>query len=546
MTRPAVPPRRGRLAALALSALLALGPGAAPLSQSLSLARLATGGAVVAALVAGPPAAAPAEALSRSGGSGGYSRPGSSRTPSVGSGSGSSSSSSSGGYARPRSGGSDSGGRSSGSSSGSDRDASRGASRSALDDFLSPPPSRTPSTRERADSGSGRSADSVAPRRPRTDPDDPSGYYRDRGYRMPDAYGGRSSFGIFDAITLWFLLDTLTDSSHADFFRDNRDDPGYREWRAEAERMAASDPDLKAKLAALDRELAAAPGDPGRAGQLPADVPGGAGGGGSLGLVIAVILVAVVLWFFISTLRRRSAKGPQGKGGDGVARTKGGDGTALGQAAAILRNKMAGATYTPDFFRVGMPITLDPAPFVLAEGLTKVTPPAALSDSGTVGVDAVGTAADRSGTYHRLYLDDEAAFFQLVLNAEGYPAECRYFRRIDEVQPANRDEWAFWLDKGEGMIGWPDFETKDGQLYQRAWSPGSTKVQPRALEETVETLRGESRRKLATMLYARATGGASPAPETEYLLVTAVQAEAEAYVELHAGVDINPTALSLS
>ena len=540
MIRPAAPPRRGRLAALALSALLAFGPGAGPLAL-----RVAGGGAVVAALIASPPAADPAEARSR-GGSGGYSRPGGSRTPSVGS-SRSGGSSSSGGYARPRSGSSSDSYRSPGTSS-SDRDASRGASRSALDDFLSPPPSRTPSTRDSSSSsGSSGSSRSAETRRPRTDPADPSGYYSGRGYRMPDAYAGRSSFGAFDAIMLWFLLDTISDSSHADFFRNNQNDQGYRDWRAEAERLAADDPALKAKLAQLDRELAAAPGDPTKAGQLPPDIPSGSGGGGSFGLVIAVIIIAVVLWLFISSARRRapSGKAPP-KGGSEVTRTVGGDGSALGQATAILRNKMSGATYTPDFFRVGMPIVLDPTPFILAEGLTKVTPPAALSASGTVGVDAVGAASDKAGTYHRLYLDDEAAFFQLVLDAEGYPAECRYFRRIDEVQPADKDEWAFWLDKADGMIGWPEFETKDGQLYHRVWSPGDAKVQPRALDEKVETLKGENGRKLAAMLYARPTGGTAPAPETEYLLVTAVQTGTAAYVELHAGIDINPTALSLS
>lgn len=537
MTRPAAPPRRGRLAALALSALLALGPGAGPLAL-----RIATGGALVTALVAAPPAAETAEARSRSR-SGGYSRPGGSRTPSVGS--SRSSGSSSGGYARPRSGG-DSGSYRSPSASGSDRDASRGASRSALDEFLSPPPSRTPSTRDSAGS-SGSSGRTAETRRPRTDPADPSGYYSGRGYRMPDAYAGRSSFGAFDAIMLWFLLDTISDSSHADFFRNNQNDSGYRDWRAEADRLAADDPALKAKLAQLDRELAAAPGDPAKAGQLPADIPSAGGSGGSFGLVIAVIIIAVVLWLFISSARRRAPSGKAPPKGDSeVTRTVGGDGSALGQAAAILRNKMSGATYTPDFFRVGMPMVLDPTPFILAEGLTKVTPPAALSANGTVGVEAVGTASDKAGTYHRLYLDDEAAFFQLVLSAEGYPAECRYFRRIDEVQPADKDEWAFWLDKTDGMIGWPEFETKDGQLYHRAWSPGDARVQPRALEEKIETLKGESGRKLAAMLYARPTGGAAPAPETEYLLVTAVQTGAAAYVELHAGIDINPTALSLS
>ncbi|MDD3446465.1 MAG: DUF2491 family protein, partial [Zavarzinia sp.] len=307
------------------------------------------------------------------------------------------------------------------------------------------------------------------------------------------------------------------------------------------------DPALRAKLAELDRELATGTGDPGRAGQVPEGFDGDPARveGGSLGFVIALLVIGIVVFMFINTMRRRGT-GKGGGKGQVPPRTVGGDGSALGTAAAVLRNKMSGAVYRPDLFHVGMPMVLDPAPFVLAAGATKVAAPMALSDSGTIGVDAVGTLNDGRGTYHRLYLEDEAAFFQLVLDAEGHPSECRYFRRIDEVQPVDRDEWAFWLDKAEGMIGWPDFETKDGQRYARVWSPGASHVPPRDFTEEIEQLRGKSERRLATMLYARTTGAAAPAPETEYLLVTAVQTKAQAYVELHAGIDINPAALSLS
>lgn len=532
-----------RLLSIMLAAVLGLGTVGAGLSTP--ALRLAAG-VTVAALWLGP-GASDAEAKRRGGSSGGYSRPGSGssgsygRTPSFGGGS-----SSSGGYARPSGSGSSSGSWG-GSSAGSDRSASRSQSRDALDDFLSPAPSRTPSTRDSGSSagsgGWGDSASAPTPRR-RTTTD----YYGSRGYRTPDyAYGGRSSFGVFDAVMLWFLLDTLSDRSHADFFRDNRDDPGYREWRAEADKAAETDPALKAKLDALDAQLAAAPGDPSRAGQLPPDVaPPPSSSGGGFGLVIALIILGVILFMIVKNLRRpTTGAGPAGKVSD-VKQTIGGDGSALGSAAAILRNKMSGAVYRPDLFRVGMPVTLDPTPFILAEGLTKVAAPKAATDNGMIGVDALGTLTDRGGTYHRLYLEEEGAFFQLVLDAQGYPAECRYFRQFDEVQPADRDEWSFWLDKDEGMIGWPEFETKDGKSYKRVWSPGPNHVAPRELQEMREDLNGKTEIRHICMLYARATGGKAPAPETEYLLVTAVRGTGEAYVALHAGIDINPSALSLS
>ncbi|PWR19408.1 DUF2491 family protein [Zavarzinia aquatilis] len=534
--------RGRRLLSLVLAAVLGLGPVGAGLSAP--TIRLATGIAVTALWLG--PGASDAEAKRRGGSSGGYSRPGSgsssgySRTPSFGGGS-----SSSGGYTRPGSGGSSSGSWG-GSSAGSDRSASRSQSRDALDDFLSPAPSRTPSTRDSGSTaGSGSWGDygsAPAPRR-RTTTD----YYGSRGYRTPDyAYGGRSSFGVFDAVMLWFLLDTLSDRGHADFFRDNRDDPGYREWRAEADKAAATDPALKAKLDALDAQLAAAPGDPSRAGQLPADVAPPPSSGGGFGLVIALLILGVILFMIVKNLRQSTTgAGPAGKVSD-VKQTIGGNGSALGSAAAILRNKMSGAVYRPDLFRVGMPLTLDPTPFILAEGLTKVAAPKAATDNGMIGVDAVGTLTDKGGTYHRLYLEDEGAFFQLVLDAQGFPSECRYFRQFDEVQPADRDEWSFWLGKEDGMIGWPEFETKDGKLYKRVWSPGPNRVPPREMQETREDLNGKTEVGHSAMLYARTTGGKAPAPETEYLLVTAVRGAGEAYVALHAGIDINPSALSLS
>ena len=48
------------------------------------------------------------------------------------------------------------------------------------------------------------------------------------------------------------------------------------------------------------------------------------------------------------------------------------------------------------------------------------------------------------------------------------------------------------------------------------------------------------------MLYAAPTGAAAPAPQTEYVLVAAVEAGGQAWVEVHAGIDVNPAALSLA
>jgi hypothetical protein len=193
-------------------------------------------------------------------------------------------------------------------------------------------------------------------------------------------------------------------------------------------------------------------------------------------------------------------------------------------------------------FRVGMTIPIDPAPFVLAAGVTKIEQ---LTGSGMISVEAVGVLMDGAIPLNRLYLPGRTAFFQLHLGPDGNPDECRYFSRIDRVTPASRDEWGAWLDPAQGMIGWPQFQTKDGKVYDRVWAPGSARIEPRAMEETIQDLNGISRRQLTSMLYAGPTGARSPAPDREYILVTAVDEGGQAWVDIHAGIDINPATLKL-
>jgi len=193
-------------------------------------------------------------------------------------------------------------------------------------------------------------------------------------------------------------------------------------------------------------------------------------------------------------------------------------------------------------FRVGMVLPVDPAPFLLAKGLTKVAPP---DESGMVSIETVGLLRDGDVLLHRLYLPGGKAFFQLHLGPDGQPDECRYFTVLDEVNPADPQEWGFWLDPGEGLIGWPTFQTKDAKVYRRVWGPGQTRTPPRRIEETRQFVDHTEQRQMQSMLYGAPSGGTPPAPETEYILVNAVEATGQAWVEIDAGIDINPAALTL-
>jgi hypothetical protein len=569
-----MPRRRARFCALLLLAAPVLAP-APP--------------AVFALLAATTEAAAQA---ARS--SGGYSRPSAprARTPSFGGGGGWGTSprtpSVSGGYGRP---GSSYGGRGPSSyGSAGDRAYSRQGSASALDRYRAqseaarrPPaalPAPTAPSRPPAANGGGwGSAGGLYPR-PRYDhrPDYGRGYgndwYRDRGW-SPSAGGfggglgglgglGGRSFGVWDGLFLGYLLNNLTRSGSVDFFRNHQDDPGLREWRAEAERQARDNTELRERLDRLDRELAqrggdAAPRDPN---YLPPDVPpevalaprndartpttagpaapaaNGDGGSGG-GLWLPLLLVGGAGVAFVSWRRSRAANDAGAAKGGSV---KG----PIGSAGAMLRHKLSGERYAPSLFRVGMTVTVDPTPFILAGDAIKV--PAPISAGGNlVSIAEVGRVEGGAVDYARLYLPERRGFFQVHMGDDGQPDECRFFSPIDEVSPASEAEWGAWLDPAEGMIGWPEFQTKDGKTYGRAWTPGEARVEPRPLEEAIESVGGGARTvRSQAMLYAAPTGAAEPAPQTEYILVAAVEAEGQAWVEIHAGIDVSPAALSLA
>ncbi|MGQ9370602.1 DUF2491 family protein [Azospirillum sp. ST 5-10] len=542
-------PASRRFAAALLSLFLAL-PVPVPASVVLPAAAAA---AVVALHADGAEARARARMSS-----GGYSRP-AGRTPSFARPSAPSRTpSTSGGYARPAPGAS--GGGFGGILSGGDRSVSRRSSGEALDQYRAAQQrSRTPTVTApqggARNDGRGGWGDgwSWGQRRQGGLPPAPGGWYGD--WRAPGwAYRSAPRFGVWDGLFLWFLLDHLGRPGYADWFHNHQNDPGYQEWRAEAERRAQDDADLRARLDTLDARLAADEGRPRDPGYLPPGVPvsvaqaatpdtpaaadadADADGGGGQSVFVIILLVgaaALAVWAIrrSGTASRRSTPMAQ---------------SPLGTAAGILQRKLSGERYEPSLFRVGMTFTLDPTPFLLAGPASKVTPPGGGGGNALVSVEAVGRLADGGTELHRLYLQGGAGFFQLHLAADGTPDECRWFSLLDEVQPADQDEWAFWLDEREGMIGWPQFQTRDGKLYDRRWSPGDGRVPPAVFAETVTDHRGSRRRQLSAMLYAAPTGAADPAPALEYILVAAVEDAGEAWVEVRAGIDVNPATLSLS
>ncbi|SCY51284.1 TRAP transporter solute receptor, TAXI family [Desulfoluna spongiiphila] len=99
-------------------------------------------------------------------------------------------------------------------------------------------------------------------------------YYRGRGWTPPGyAYRARSRFGMWDAMAWWMVLDTLGSRNSYAMAYHHADDPGYREWRQEADRMARDDAVLKAKLTELDAKVATLEGTPVQPDYLPDGMP---------------------------------------------------------------------------------------------------------------------------------------------------------------------------------------------------------------------------------------------------------------------------------
>ena len=99
--------------------------------------------------------------------------------------------------------------------------------------------------------------------------------YRNNNPWTPPAYAYHSapSFGMWDALFWWMVLDKITEPSHAAAAYNNANDPGFQAWRREADRQAADNAELKAKLDAMDAKLASMQGQPRVPGTLPQGVP---------------------------------------------------------------------------------------------------------------------------------------------------------------------------------------------------------------------------------------------------------------------------------
>lgn len=65
-------------------------------------------------------------------------------------------------------------------------------------------------------------------------------------------YYSYGSFGIWDAMLLWFMLDHIQDRQYAQMYYHHRDDPGMQQFRKELDRLSSENTELKEKVKKLD------------------------------------------------------------------------------------------------------------------------------------------------------------------------------------------------------------------------------------------------------------------------------------------------------
>jgi TRAP transporter TAXI family solute receptor len=99
-------------------------------------------------------------------------------------------------------------------------------------------------------------------------------FYRGQGYHAPAyAFNSSPSFGMFDTLFLFWMLNNVGNKNVAATAYHHADDPGFQKWRQEVEEQAKTNSDLKAKLTEMDKQIKSMEGTPKDPAYLPKGVP---------------------------------------------------------------------------------------------------------------------------------------------------------------------------------------------------------------------------------------------------------------------------------
>jgi hypothetical protein len=198
---------------------------------------------------------------------------------------------------------------------------------------------------------------------------------------------------------------------------------------------------------------------------------------------------------------------------------------------------------------IGATVELDETPFILGGAALKIKMP---GDRNTVEAYGLIRSEDNL-TVHRFYLrslaGDEESVLQVATDRDGAIEECRLFRSFDQIFPRLVEDWDFWLNRKEGYIGWPAFESKDDKTsYARVWfADDPNHVEGVKLTETIFFDRyGQQSAtvKQTAMLYGRWVNEKEQV--AEYMLVAMEEhSPREALINILVGIDLMPLALKI-
>lgn len=205
--------------------------------------------------------------------------------------------------------------------------------------------------------------------------------------------------------------------------------------------------------------------------------------------------------------------------------------------------------------RINALVEISQVDFILGGSDLKIQHPGTSNTVLSYGTVVVGDA-----NVHRFYIDgpDQPYMLQIVLDSHKVVEESKLFMPYDTVHPQRSEDWAFWLDEKDGYIGLSSFQTKDGTEYFRVWQDDGaeqvveedesgnriTRIPPVQLEETVyldpygkekETVRYDS------MLYGRHVND----KVDEYILLSAIDEQDGASIQLMVGIEVAPASIKV-
>lgn len=188
------------------------------------------------------------------------------------------------------------------------------------------------------------------------------------------------------------------------------------------------------------------------------------------------------------------------------------------------------------------------------DGKIKIDPllPEGLSAQFPVGehiVDDFSETKVLGQTWFRVILlaeKDNSPSYLWIFYDKANPAQScvRWFVQLDEIFPASKEEWDFWLSDVDGYIGVQQFQTKgeEAKLFDRIWGQSSdVRIEPIHFREEIILDRYDRSKthfmEHRSMLYGREVKDVV-CESNEYINLSACTEGDESHISIDVGVDL--------